>query len=181
MEDKKIQVKRKKSIEIKYGISKSKLNLKRKENNSKSKMSGIEDSMWSSEEDIISKIRYRKYDPHKNQYRVKYAYELMDKGRELGKYSEEELVEKIMAHYELNVRFAVKKNNNWDWNTLINILSREDAYNVHRFYEVMDTSDDLLSRDELTEIMEKGKYDPLRNISRKKYIKRIWSIAQLFN
>ena len=95
----------------------------------------------------------------------------MDRGRELGNYLEEELVEKIMAYYELNIRFAVKKNNNWEWNTLINILSREDAYNVYRFYEVMDTSDDLLSRDELTEIMEKGKYDPLRNIPEENILK----------
>ena len=43
----------------------------------------------------------------------------------------------------------------------------------------MDTSDDLLSRDDLNEIREKGKYDPLQNISRVKYAVRIWSIAQL--
>ena len=80
----------------------------------------------------------------------------------------------------MHIGCAVKKNNNYDWKTFVSILSREDAYNVHRFYEVVDTSNDLLSRDDLDEIMEKGKYDPLKNISRVKYAERIWSIAQLF-
>ena len=62
-------------------------------------MSGMEEPFWSIKEEIIRKIKFGIYLPNKNQSRVEYACELMKRGRELGKYSEEELVKKICAHW----------------------------------------------------------------------------------
>ena len=62
-------------------------------------MSGMEEPFWSVEEKNVRKIEFGIYLSNKNQSRVEYARELMKKGREIGKYSEKELVKKICAHY----------------------------------------------------------------------------------
>ena len=68
------------------------------------------EKFWSEEitDALVRKIEYGVYTPNGPLSRVDYTIELMSVAQDLEKYTEEELVKKLVAHHDMDIRFMAK-------------------------------------------------------------------------
>ena len=84
---------------------------------------------WSKEitDALVRKIEYGVYASNGPLSRVDYTIELMSVAQDLEKYTEEELVKKLVAHHDMDIRFMAKSQNIKEKKALMSLLQCKDA------------------------------------------------------